>query len=186
MKLRDLVLALSLVVGTCFGSLGLVACQEKAPTYSVGDKVDVEWKGSWWKAEVLDASDGKYKIHYVGWASSWDESVPLARMRARTAGAKEGTATKAPVKKRAKAETKPAKAPAAVSAAASAAAATAWKVGDKVDVEWNGAWWQGEILEAADGKYKIHYVGWAASWDESVAPKRLRARTEGSKRGAGK
>jgi hypothetical protein len=52
--------------------------------------------------------------------------------------------------------------------------------GDKVLVEWGGAWHQGEVLEALpDGTVKIHYVGWDANWDEAVPRSRLR-RPEGS------
>ena len=41
-------------------------------------------------------------------------------------------------------------------------------------VEWGGNWWHAKVLQAADGKYRIHYTGWADSWDEWVAPERLR------------
>jgi hypothetical protein len=53
--------------------------------------------------------------------------------------------------------------------------AAAWKAGDKVDIEWKGSWWQGEVLEVKDGKYKVHYTGWSNSWDEWVGSERLRA-----------
>ncbi len=64
---------------------------------------------------------------------------------------------------------------------------TAWSVGDRVDVEWNGTWWKGEILEVRGGNmYKVHYTGWASSWDEVVAGRRIRPLTAGSKRGTGR
>jgi len=64
----------------------------EAAAWKVGDAVDVEWKRQWWKATILSVEgEGKYKIHYVGWSSSWDETVPASRVRARTATAKEGS-----------------------------------------------------------------------------------------------
>ena len=62
----------------------------------LGDKVEVAWRGkfrleardvyqglAWWVAEVVDkhTSQGKYKIHYPGWESRWDEWVPRSRLR---------------------------------------------------------------------------------------------------------
>jgi hypothetical protein len=42
----------------------------------------VEWKGRWWPADVLDAQDGKYLIHYEGYGDNWDEWIALDRLRA--------------------------------------------------------------------------------------------------------
>jgi hypothetical protein len=43
--------------------------------------VEVEWHGSWYAAEVLRVNGGSTLIHYTGWASSWDEWVPVGRIR---------------------------------------------------------------------------------------------------------
>lgn len=62
----------------------------------LGDKVEVSWKGkfrletqdvyqgvAWWVAEIVDKhrSLERYKIHYPGWESRWDEWVPRSRLR---------------------------------------------------------------------------------------------------------
>ena len=62
----------------------------------IGDKVEVAWKGkfrleamdvyqgtAWWVAEVVDkhSAVGRFKIHYPGWESRWDEWVPRNRLR---------------------------------------------------------------------------------------------------------
>lgn len=62
----------------------------------LGDKVEVSWKGkfrlenqevyqgvAWWVAEIVDKhrSQERYKIHYPGWESRWDEWVPRSRLR---------------------------------------------------------------------------------------------------------
>ena len=50
--------------------------------YSVGDQVEVEWAGSWYKASILQIlTNGRVKVHYIGWSDSWDEVVPLNRVR---------------------------------------------------------------------------------------------------------
>jgi hypothetical protein len=46
-----------------------------------GDKVNVEWKGDWYTATILETGEGKYKIHYDGWGDEWDEWVTSSRMK---------------------------------------------------------------------------------------------------------
>jgi hypothetical protein len=54
------------------------------PTWNVGDKVSVKWKSTWYNATILEVlGDDRYKIHYDGYASSWDEVVPSTRIRRR-------------------------------------------------------------------------------------------------------
>ncbi len=53
--------------------------------YSVGDQVEVEWAGSWYKASILQIlTNGRVKVHYIGWSDSWEEVVPLNRVRRET------------------------------------------------------------------------------------------------------
>ena len=49
--------------------------------FTVNQKVEVLWKGRWYKATVLTVKGNAYKIHYDGYASSWDETVPKNRIR---------------------------------------------------------------------------------------------------------
>ena len=46
-----------------------------------GKLVEVQWKGSWYKASILAARDGKFKVHYEDWSDSWDEWVAPDRVR---------------------------------------------------------------------------------------------------------
>lgn len=49
-----------------------------------GDAVDIEWHGTWYPGSVLEVKQqGRYKIHYDGYDSSWDEIVGPDRIRAR-------------------------------------------------------------------------------------------------------
>ena len=52
-----------------------------AEAYRVCQKVEVEWGGRWWPAEVVKVRGSQYFIHYTGWASSWDEWVSAYRIR---------------------------------------------------------------------------------------------------------
>ena len=49
--------------------------------HSVGENVKVEWKGSWWDAQILDINGDNYLIHYDGFDSSWDEWIDTTRMK---------------------------------------------------------------------------------------------------------
>ncbi len=53
-------------------------------TFAVGTKVDVEWKGTWWPAEVIKVDDGKWRIRYDGYDETWDEWIDKTRIRPRT------------------------------------------------------------------------------------------------------
>ena len=61
--------------------------------FTVKQNVEVLWKGRWYKATILEVKNSSYKIHYDGYASSWDETVPAARIRAIGTERKAGTAT---------------------------------------------------------------------------------------------
>jgi hypothetical protein len=49
-----------------------------------------------------------------------------------------------------------------------------WKAGDKLQVEWQNQWYPATILEVGNGKYKVHYDGWGAEWDEWVTLSRMK------------
>lgn len=67
----------------------------------IGDHIEVLWKGNfrlestdtyqgsaWWIAEIVDkhSSHSKYKVHYPGWDSKWDEWIPKSRLRRKVDG----------------------------------------------------------------------------------------------------
>lgn len=54
-----------------------------AGTYTAGDNVQIEWKGSWYPGRILEVGGVRYKITYDGYSSSWDEWVETARLRPR-------------------------------------------------------------------------------------------------------
>ena len=73
---RALVSLLSFVVVLAFA-------RPAQADWKKGDKVEVSWKGSWYKSTILDVKDAKFQIHYDGWGAEWDEWVGPDRMRAR-------------------------------------------------------------------------------------------------------
>ena len=48
-----------------------------------GQRVHVEWRGSWYLADVVDAPYGssEVRVHYIGWDAEWDENVTRDRIR---------------------------------------------------------------------------------------------------------
>jgi hypothetical protein len=53
--------------------------------------------------------------------------------------------------------------------------APARKVGDRIDVEWKGAWKPATIIGiVASGSYRVHYEGHDASWDEVIGEGRIK------------
>lgn len=50
--------------------------------WQIGEYVEVEWKGRWWRAQVTEVDGSRPKVHYLGFEASWDEWVARARVRA--------------------------------------------------------------------------------------------------------
>ncbi|WP_448530495.1 agenet domain-containing protein [Raineya sp.] len=51
--------------------------------WNVGDKAEIYWKGSWYKGSIVAGKNaqGRYKVHYDGYDSNWDEYVDIRRLR---------------------------------------------------------------------------------------------------------
>jgi hypothetical protein len=143
---------------------------------NVGDAVSIEWNGGWYPGHVLAVEPtGLVRIHYSGYDNSWDEAVPLTRLR-RTAAPASATPTApgqagAPITNPGPTENDP-----FLAAVTSRPVneQTRLNPGDQVRVEWGGKWWAGEVLSLqANGQVRIHYSGWDSSWDETVPRSRL-------------
>ncbi|WP_207496949.1 agenet domain-containing protein [Aridibaculum aurantiacum] len=48
---------------------------------AVNQQVEVNWKGKWYKARILEVKGNNYKVRYDGYSSKWDETVTAARIR---------------------------------------------------------------------------------------------------------
>lgn len=53
---------------------------EKGPG-TAGEKVEINWSGSWHKGTILETGNGKYKVRYDGWGSLYDEWISADRLR---------------------------------------------------------------------------------------------------------
>lgn len=68
--------------------LRAVAADRPAPAKvpgerQVGDFLEAQDKeGQWYVAQILAVEDGKYRVHYSGWDSKWDEWVGAEKLRA--------------------------------------------------------------------------------------------------------
>lgn len=47
------------------------------------DPVEVEWRGSWWPATLVERRGARWLVHYDGYGKDWDEVVTLERIRDR-------------------------------------------------------------------------------------------------------
>ena len=53
-------------------------------TYRLGDQVKVEWNGRFYPAQIVDVvGKERYRVHYDGYGSEWDENVSLNRIQPR-------------------------------------------------------------------------------------------------------
>ena len=122
--------------------------------YKVGDKIEAQDANSWSKAEIIDAKDGKYKIHYDGYSAVLDVwKIPRDIRRIGGGGG----------------------APTTVNAATAVTdGQTDFKVGAKIEAQDANNWSKAEIIDVKDGKFKIHYDGYSAVMDVWKFPRDIR------------
>ena len=63
-----------------------------ALAFDVGDKVEIDYGGSWYPGQVKEVKDGQFFVGYDGYDSSWDEWVESARLRVPETAAEEEVA----------------------------------------------------------------------------------------------
>jgi hypothetical protein len=157
----------------------------EAPTieFRPGERVAIEWGGQWWPGTIVASlRPGVWRVHYEGWAASYDEEVdrsrlrhafvsagaPPRRLRLVAAGALLAAAVCGAVVVAASAPSSGVRAP------ASGNPVLTYAAGQEVRIEWGRTWWKGRIVAVhAKDRYLVHYDGWSSSWDEVVGPERL-------------
>ncbi len=112
----------------------------------VGDTISVMWKGKCYAARITAVpAPGTYRITYVGYSSSWDETIGESRVCG-------GAAAPPPPPE----------------------GGHSRRVGDSVNVRWKGRCYAARIKSIPrPGAYFISYVGYASSWDETVGEDRI-------------
>lgn len=68
---------LLILIAFLFVNIAMAAAQ-----YRVGDKVMVKWQGKWYPANIIAKKSATvYRIHYLGWNSSFDEDVSIKNIK---------------------------------------------------------------------------------------------------------
>jgi hypothetical protein len=139
--------------------------------YRVGEHVLVEWEKGQppYPAYITErVSATRYRVHFDGYDSRWDEDVSLERLLGRV----EGPITTPPP---------PTKVALALGVASPKTAGSAGEVavspyreGDRVRVSWRGSVYSATVTKVvAKDRFEVHYEGHEAAWDEVVGIDRI-------------
>lgn len=144
--------SLALLLGAC------------ASNYRVGDRVLVEWEGNDYPASILVIeSTARFRVHFEGYESIWDESVPATRIK----GKVKGYVLPPPPPPRVRARM----------TAGNKATISTFRQGDRVKVDWKGSFYSATVVEVlGNERYRVHYDGYDANWDENVDIARIQRR----------
>jgi len=134
--------------------------------YRVGEYVWVEWEGGQYPAYIIERKgQTRFRVHYDGYDSRWDEDVTFDRVKSRIEGP---VNPPPPPEKVAKAASLAAKGGSADSVV------TTYKIGDRVRVRWRGSIYPATITGIVSSeKFLVHYEGYESAWDEVVESSRI-------------
>ncbi len=131
-----------------FGPFSITAPAAPPLTYELNERIEVNTLGSWDKAVVIEVGkaggehEGEYKVHYDGYAASYDRWLRPIYFRKAAPG------SSAPAKP-----------------------AVAYELNERIEVNTLGSWDKAVVIEVGkaggehEGEYKVHYDGYAASYD---------------------
>jgi hypothetical protein len=145
-------------------SLAALGC--KRP-YRVGEHVLVEWEeGKLYPAYVIEThSTTRYRVHFDGYDSRWDEDVGVDRIRGRIEGPVAPPPPPAKVARVAGAPT---------GSAGPGSASNPFREGDRVRVTWRGSVYPAVVLQiVGKDRLLVHYEGHENAWDETVSLDRV-------------
>jgi hypothetical protein len=151
--------------------LALSGCKKP---YRVGEHVLVEWEKEQppYPAYITQRVGAtRYRVHFDGYDSRWDEDVSFERLLGRV----EGPVTVPPP---------PPKVALAAGVASPKTAGSAgevavspYKEGDRVRVSWRGSVYSATVVKVvAKDRFEVHYEGHEAAWDEAVGIDRILGR----------
>jgi hypothetical protein len=151
-------------------ALGLVGCKKP---YRVGEHVLVEWEdgsSQFYPAYVVErVSATRYRVHFDGYDTRFDEDVGIDRIEGRVEGP---VVTPPPPRKVARAVGS-----ANPTDAGAALLVNPYKASDRVRVRWRGSIYTAVVLEVVSkDRVRIHYEGFENAWDETVQLDRIVAR----------
>lgn len=71
----------SFVATGVFANQTVLARADRRSSRDISKRVEVKSEGEWYKARVIDASQGQYKVHYFGYDDWYDEWVNVRQVR---------------------------------------------------------------------------------------------------------
>jgi hypothetical protein len=145
----------------------LAAAERKVDTL-ISSRFEVRSEGDWYKARVIDAREGTYRVHYFGFEDSDDEWVTRRDFRTSQVLASNQKPRDD------NSSWKPSSNPATVRSSGENRSSSEYRIGANVEVNWKGKWYSARILEAKEGRHLVHYAGYDDSWNEWVPDNRIR------------
>ena len=130
-----------------------LAVAERKTDPLISNRLEVHSEGDWYKARIIEARNGSYRVHYFGYEDADDEWVTRRQFRLPNS-ANIARDSRAGINDRGQ--------------------STEYRVGANVEVNWHGKWYGAKILEAKDSRHLVHYDGYDDSWDEWVPDNRIR------------
>lgn len=159
-----------LLLALCL-SFALAACKKP---YRVGEHVLVEWEKGQppYPAYITERTgSGRYRVHFEGYDSRWDEEVSFDRILGRVEGP---VVAPPPPPKVARAAGVPSP---KASGSAGEVAVSPYKEGDRIRVSWRGGVYSATVVKVvAKDRFEVHYEGHEAAWDEVVGVERILGR----------
>ncbi len=139
--------------------------------YRVGEYVLVEWEEDQppYPAYIIEKKGKtRFRVHFDGYESRWDEDVNLDRIVGRVLGP--ATPPPPPPKVARAAGIPP-------SPSGSAATKAPYRIGDRVRVSWRGSVYNASIVGVvASDRFLVHYDGHESAWDEVIHIDRIVSR----------
>ena len=148
-------------------ALFLAACNEP---YRIGEYVWVEWEeGAYYPAYIIQRKSAtRYRVHFEGYGSRWDEDVTLDRIRGRVDGP---ASAPPPPKKVQRSRGQTGKGP---DGRPIAPPLSAFSEGDRVRVRWRGSIYSATVIGVVKSdQILVHYDGLENAWDEIVTLDRI-------------
>lgn len=142
----------------------LPACKRN---YRIGEYVIVEWREvPEYPAYIVEKrGDGRYRVHFDGMDSRWDEDVTIDRIK----GVLKTHMNPPPPPEEVRQATERLAPP-----QASASPLAAYQVGDHVRVRWRGTKYDATIRSVlTNDQFLVHYEGYEDAYDERVGVDRI-------------
>ncbi len=149
----------------------LPACKKP---YRVGEHVLVEWEKDQapYPAYITErVSATRFRVHFDGYDSRWDEDVSLERLLGRVEGPV--AAPPPPTKVALAAGVASPK----TAGSAGEVAVSPYREGDRIRVSWRGSVYSATVTKVvAKDRFEVHYEGHEVAWDEVVGIDRIAGR----------